>query len=103
MEDVEFLESELSPEDIDRLNDKYECVLQITKQKNEEIGYLTALGRAQTICKGIGYYLGESILAAKATDESFNSRDSLYTMLAEIKKHAKRKIRGEEDEEVISE
>ena len=32
-------------------------------------------------------------------DESFNSRGSLYTMLAEIKKHAKRKLYGEEDDD----
>lgn len=99
MEDVEFLESELSPEEIDRLNDMYECVLQITKRKNGEIGYFTALGRSQTICQGIGNYLGRSILDAKATDESFNSRDSLNIMLAEIKKHAKRKLCGEEDDD----
>lgn len=99
MEDVEFLESELSREEIDRLNDMYECVLQITKRKNGEIGYLTALGRSQTICQGIGNYLGRSILDAKAIDESFNSRDSLNIMLAEIKKHAKRKLCGEEDDD----
>ena len=88
MEDIEFLELELLPEEVDRLKEKYDCVFQITRRKDSNSGSITSIGDLKSICKAIGAYLGQLALDAHAGDESLDVEKSLKVIVGQIMKYA---------------
>lgn len=84
MENVVFLEQELLPEEVARLKEKYDCVFQITRRKDSNLGSMTSIGDPKSICKAIGAYLGGLALEAHAVNKFLDEEKSLKVIVGQI-------------------